>query len=264
MSDQNIDTPITPPIDSIRDDAMEQYLLRGQRQIRQLLQEIINHHSLISVHLIPGGLSFLSTIITLSEDEEWLFLDSSQSETIQRRALNAERLLCVTQLNKIRIQFRLANATEIPLEGRNTLAAPIPDEVLRLQRRDAFRLQVPISHNLKCILPARAHDEYSEQESRKKMMEVPVFDISAGGLSLEIPIDKITPNIGDTINGCHLKLPDDIIGINLEIRNFGRRILNNGKEILRLGCSFISLPTPAANQIQRYIYQAEREIRALG
>ena len=258
MSDQNIDTPI----ELIHDDAMEQYLLRGQRQIRQLLQELINTHSLISVHLIPGGLSFLSTVVTLSEDEEWIFLDSSQSETIHRRTLNAERLLCVTQLNKIRIQFRLTDATEIPVEGRIALAAPIPDEVLRLQRRDAFRLQVPLSHALKCILPA--HDQYNEQESRKKTLEVPVFDISAGGLSLEVPFGKITPNVGDTINGCHLKLPDDIIGINLEIRNFGRRILSNGKEILRLGCSFVSLPTPAANQIQRYIYQTERELRARG
>jgi c-di-GMP-binding flagellar brake protein YcgR len=42
------------------------------------------------------------------------------------------------------------------------------------------------------------------------------------------------------------------------------RILGNGKQMLRLGCSFISLPTQAANQIQRYIYQVEHEMRALG
>ncbi|MDR3086802.1 MAG: flagellar brake protein [Azoarcus sp.] len=257
MSDQNINAPL----ESIQDDALEQYLLRGQRQIRQLLQALIDARSLISVHLIPGGLSFLSTIVTLSEDEEWLFLDSSPNETIHRRALNAERLLCVTQLNKIRIQFRVTNVAEIPVENHITIAAPLPAEVLRLQRRDAFRLQVPLSHELKCILPAHTHNE---REPRRKTVEVPIFDISAGGLSLEIPPGKIIPNVGDTINGCHLKLPDDIIGVNLEIRNFGRRILSDGKEILRIGCSFVALPTQAANQIQRYIYQAERELRALG
>ncbi|MDR0563706.1 MAG: flagellar brake protein [Azoarcus sp.] len=248
------------PFDSLQEQGLEEFLLRGNRQIRQLLQELIDKRALISVHLIPAGLSFLSTILTLSEDEEWLFLDASQNETIHRHCLQAERLLCITQLNKIRIQFRLDNGTEVPVEGHLTFAAPIPEEVLRLQRRDAFRLQVPLSHNLKCILPAREHKE--GQEDQKKSIEVPVIDISAGGLSIEIPASKITPTVGDHINGCQLKLPGDLIGLDLEIRNHGRRIQSNGKEVLRLGCSFVSIHTQAANQIQRYIYQAEREIRA--
>ncbi|MCL1860416.1 MAG: flagellar brake protein [Proteobacteria bacterium] len=252
---------------SLQEDGLEEFLLRGRRQICRLLQELANSHALISVHLLPGGLSFLSTILTLSEDEEWLFLDASPNETIHRRCLQAERLFCVTQLNKIRIQFRLHNSSDVPFEGRPTLTAPIPDEILRLQRRDAFRLQVPLSHGLKCILPVQetghGHRRSSHHEEiRKKSFEVPVIDLSAGGLSMEIPSSKTAPIVGDQINGCHLKLPDDLIAVNLEVRNHGRRILGNNKEVLRLGCSFVSLPIQAANQIQRYIYQVERELRA--
>ncbi|MDR1424413.1 MAG: flagellar brake protein [Azoarcus sp.] len=258
MSDQN--TANGQTASPVQEDNLEQYLLRGTRQVRQLLQELINARSLISIHLIPGGLSFLSTLLTFSEDEDWIFLDASPNETIHRRALESERMLCVTQLNKIRIQFRLVNGTEVPIDGRPTIAASLPEEILRLQRRDAFRLQVPLSHELKCILPAlqRKHGK----ELKRHSLEAPVIDISAGGLSLEIPLAKTMPTVGDQINGCHLKLPNDLIGINLEVRNHGRRILSDGKEILRLGCSFVALPVQAANQIQRYIYQAEREISA--
>ena len=251
----------------MQEDGLEEFILRGHRQIRRLLHELISNHALISVHLIPGGLSFLSTIVALSKDEEWIFLDASPDEAIHRRCLQAERLLCVTQLNKIRIQFRLLNGTEISLGGHPTLAAPIPDEILRLQRRDAFRLRVPLSHDLKCILPVQEneHDlQHGHEKIRKKGTEVPVIDISAGGLSMEVPFSKTTPIVGDQINGCYLKLPGDLIAVNLEIRNHGSRILANGKDILRLGCSFISLPVQAANQIQRYIYQTERELRAFG
>ncbi|MCL2161555.1 MAG: flagellar brake protein [Betaproteobacteria bacterium] len=261
MSDQFNDNLIG----SFREDGLEEFLLRGRRQILQLLQELIGNHALISVHLFPGGLSFLSTIVTLSEDEEWIFLDASPNETIHRRCLQAERLLCVTQLNKIRIQFRLHNGMEIPFEGHATLAAPIPEEILRLQRRDAFRLQVPLSHDLKCILPVQKHEHDPQSDHGppwKRGVEVSVIDISAGGLSLEAPVNKITPIVGDQINGCRLKLPKNLIAVNLEIRNHGRRILGNGKEMLRLGCSFIGLPTQAANQIQRYIFQVERELHA--
>jgi len=252
---------------SLQEDGLEEFLVRGHPQIRRLFQELIKSHSLLSVHLLPSGLSFLSTIITLSEDEEWLFLDPSPNETIHRRCLQAERLLCVTQLSKIRIQFRLHNSIEVSLEDHPALAAPIPNEILRLQRRDAFRLQVPLSHDLKCILPTREYEQDHRRDydkSRKKGIEVPVIDISAGGLSLEIPLNGTSPVVGDQINGCYLKLPGDLIAVNLEIRNQGRRIHSNGKEALRLGCSFIALPIQAANQIQRYIYQIEREARAYG
>ncbi|MCL2589620.1 MAG: flagellar brake protein [Betaproteobacteria bacterium] len=249
---------------SLQEDELEEFLLRGRHQIRQLLRELINSRSLVSVHLLPGGLSFLSTIIMLSGGEDWIFLDTSSNETIYRRSLQAERLLCVTQLNKIRIQFRLSNFMEVSAEGHPTLAAPVPDEILRLQRRDAFRLQIPLFHNLKCILPAQEneHSHEQSQKNRKKSSEVPVIDISAGGLSIEIPLSKTAPVVGDQIAGCYLKLSGSLIGVDLEIRNYGRRILGNGKEVLRLGCSFVSLPIQIANQIQRYIYQIERELRA--
>ncbi len=258
MSDQ-VDNQF---LGSLKEDGLEEFLLRGQRQICRLFQELISNHSLISVHLLPGGLSFLSTIVTLSDDEEWIFIDTSPNETIHRRCLQTERLLCVTQLNKVRIQFRLQNIMEVSLEGNLTLAAPIPEEVLRLQRRDAFRLQVPLSHDLKCILPLRESEhDHQNGDPQKKGIEAPVIDISAGGLSLEVPSNKTAPIVGDQINGCYLKLPGNLIPVNLEIRNHGRRILGNGKEVLRLGCSFISLPVQNANQIQRYIYQIERETR---
>jgi len=260
MSDQ-VDNQF---LGSLKEDGLEEFLLRGQRQICRLFQEMIGNHSLVSVHLLPGGLSFLSTIITLSDDEEWIFIDTSPNETIHRRCLQTERLLCVTQLNKVRIQFRLQNIMEVSLEGRPTLAAPIPNEILRLQRRDAFRLQVPLSHDLKCILPLpeSEHEHHHRRgDPRKNGVEAPVIDISAGGLSLEVPFTKTAPAVGDQIDGCYLKLPGNLIPVNLEIRNHGRRILGNGKEVLRLGCSFISLPVQNANQIQRYIYQIERETR---
>jgi c-di-GMP-binding flagellar brake protein YcgR len=248
---------------SLQEDGLEEFLLRGRRQVRQVLQELIRSRALISVHLLPGGLSFLSTVVTLSDDEEWVFLDASPNQTIHRRSLQAERLFCVAQLNKIRIQFRLFNLVEKPVGRHLTLAAPIPDEVLRLQRRDSFRLQVPLSYGLKCVLPSQENKgNHDQAELWEKGVEVLVADISAGGLSIELPSSKTAPAVGDKITGCCLKLPDNLINVDLEVRNHGLHILNNGKHVLRLGCSFISLPTQAANQIQRFIYQVEREIRA--
>ncbi|GHT84462.1 hypothetical protein FACS1894116_05110 [Betaproteobacteria bacterium] len=263
MPDQDLKQPIAP----LQDANLEQYLLRGRHGVRQLLQDLITSRALISVHLQPGGLSFLSTLISLSEDKNWLFLDASPSETIRRRALDAEFMLCVTQLNKVRIQFHLSNASEMLIEGRPALSVPVPDELIRLQRRDAFRLQVPLSHNLICVLPpqgARYVDGKTVTRSiRPQATDALVVDISASGVSIEIPFNKSTPTVGDQYENCQLRLPrDNMLEVTLEVRNYGRRIQGNGKEVLRLGCSFIS-PTPQAEkQIQHYIFQTQREIRA--
>ncbi|MCL2876614.1 MAG: flagellar brake protein [Betaproteobacteria bacterium] len=250
---------------SLQEDGLEEFLLRGHRQVRRLLQELINSHALISVHLFPGKLSFLSTIIALSENENRIFLDPSSDETIYRSSLQAERLLCATQLNNIRIQFRLTSIMEVSFEGRLALTTPIPSEILRLQRRNAFRLQVPLSHNLKCILPVQGQDQEHGhgQKSQKEFLEVPVLDLSVSGLSVEIPFNKTAPVVGDKINDCYLKLSNKHFSVDLEIRNYAYRTLASGKKVLRLGCSFTSLPIQIANQIQRYLYQIERELRTL-
>ena len=263
MPDQDFKQPTT----SFQGEDLEQYLLRGRREIRQLLQELIATRALISVHLQPGGLSFLSTLITLSEDEGWLFLDASPSETIRRRALDAEFMLCVTQLNKVRIQFHITNGSELQVEGRPALAVPVPDELMRLQRRDAFRLQVPLSHNLICVLPSQgpryADGKTVARPSRSQTTDAVVVDISASGMSIEIPFNKSTPTVGDQYENCQLRLPrDNMLEVTLEVRNYGRRIHGNGKEVLRLGCSFVSPPTQAAKVIQHYIFQTQREIKA--
>ncbi|MDR2690358.1 MAG: flagellar brake protein [Azoarcus sp.] len=262
MSDQDYKQIVA----SLQGDDLEQYLLRGRVQIRQILRELITSNAMISLHLFPSGASFLSTLLALSEDEEWLFFDVSPSEIVRRHALEAEHVLCVTQLNKIRIQFRLASGSEIPVDGRPAFAALVPDEILRMQRRDAFRLQVPLSHHLSCLLPpgvvehAHSHDKEKDKDRRAEAI---VVDISAGGLSIEIPAGKTTPTVGDKFEDCQLKLPNALpVIVSLEVRNHGRRIRGNGKEVLRLGCSFISLNHQAESRIQRYIFQAEREINA--
>jgi c-di-GMP-binding flagellar brake protein YcgR len=263
MPDQDLKQPTTP----IQGEDLEQYLLRGRQEIRRLLQDLIATRALISIHLQPGGLSFLSTLITLSEDENWLFLDASTSETIRRRALEAESMLCVTQLNKVRIQFHLINGSELQIEGRPALAMEVPDEIMRLQRRDAFRLQVPLSHNLVCVLPSQ-RPHYTDGKTVAKSIrslttDAAVVDISASGVSIEIPFNKSTPTVGDKYENCQLRLPHDhMLEVTLEVRNYGRRIQGNGKEVLRLGCGFVSPAPQAAKLIQHYIFQTQREIKA--
>tara|TARA_R110001583_G_scaffold195420_1_gene372995 strand:- start:3554 stop:4333 length:780 start_codon:yes stop_codon:yes gene_type:complete len=250
MSEEIENQPVAP----LQNDSLEKYLLHGKRQIRQLLQALIDGHSLISAHLSPGGQSFLTALVTLSDDEEWVFLDVSPDRLINDRALQAERMVCVTQLDKIRIQFSVGPLTEMQLDGRPALAARIPEQMARVQRREFYRMQVPVTHEVSCRLGVKA------DETNPEPLEARVLDISPGGTALQLPLDTVHLPIGKVIDDCVLKLVDgEALTVRLEVRNNSQQSTRSGVLTQRVGFRFVELPRVADTQIQRYIFKTERE-----
>jgi len=67
----------------------DRYLVRNPRQIRQLLQALIDQRSLINAHLGGRDQSFPTAVLELDDDEDSLLLDGSPSETSNRAAEEA-------------------------------------------------------------------------------------------------------------------------------------------------------------------------------
>lgn len=245
-----------PPIDTSRNDDLEKYTLHGRRQIRQLLEELMEHHALIAAHY-GNNQSFVTALIGLSDDEESLFLDVSTDTSVNRRVLANDRLLCVTQLDRIRIQFPLIDLQEVSRSGHSTFRAPVPERILRLQRREFFRLQVPIAHALSCIVNTRGVDRAPVQ------IDARVLDISVGGVALQLAPTAAEFVIGGKLDDCTLRLPElDPIPLRLEVRNISRNTQRSGTELLRVGCQFVGLSRGGESVIQRYIFNTERERNA--
>ena len=250
------DASTPPPIDLARDDGLEKFMLRGKRQIAQLLQELIDNRCLISAHT-GGGHSFMTAVLRVDEDNERIVLDASPDADANRRALAAERVQCVTVLDHIRIQFALAGLSSAQEKSHPALSAPIPKEMLRLQRREFFRLKVPLAHELTCVLAA-------EDLARKPVqVSTRVIDIGGGGIAVMVAPTAAELVIGGTLPECRLSLPDgDPIELTLEVRNITRQTQRNGTEQLRVGLRFADLPRNAEARIQRYIFNTERERNA--
>jgi flagellar brake protein len=252
MQDPNFAAPVTP----YPGEDLEKYTLTGRRQIRQLLQDLIDHHALIAVH-IGNGASFVTALIRLTSDEDEIIIDVSPDPAITRRALASDRLLCVTQLERIRIQFSLTGMREVSEGNRDALCASVPERILRLQRREFYRLSVPLSHNIKCVLRTESAD------GEPIVIEARVLDISAGGVAVHAPPNLADFVIGSTLEGCTLQLPDaDPIPLALEVRNIAHQPQRNGTELLRLGLQYVSMPRSADMIVQRYIFHTERERNA--
>lgn len=243
----------TPPA-VLEGDEYSRYMLHAPAEIRLVLRGLFEHVSQITVFFNEGKDMLLTTLAEVADDH--LILDYGPSAEMNRKALEVEKHFCVTALDKVRIQFILRGFEKVEHEGRPAFRCAPPDELLRLQRREYFRLTTPIARPLKCTIPIpRAGDIY--------LHEANVFDISGGGVGLSAPPESIPFEVGMDFPGCKIELPEvGFVKGTLRVKNVFEVTLRSGAHLRRAGCEFVNLPGPMMTLIQRYIIKMERERKA--
>lgn len=238
----------------VRYDEEEKYLLRHPRDIRQVLQSLLDRRALISGHLQPRGLTFPTALIAISDEEDSLLFDGSASEAINRGIEEASQIVCVSQLDRVHVQFPFEGCVRTWLDGQVAFRAAMPDRLMRLQRREFFRLRIPLTQPVRCFVP------FNVGENPLREVEMRVLDISGGGIAVEVPPDRSEFRPYREYAGCRLLLPDtEPLPVRLMVKNVFRQSQPNGRESWRAGCQFTELPRGADALIQRYIFRMERQ-----
>lgn len=240
-------------IELIHADDEEKYLLRDGREILAILKSIIAARALVSVRLAPRNESYLSALIDINENDGSVLLDGSADPLQNERIAQAEALDCVTQLDKVRIQFILAAQRTVWEGGSAGFRCDLPATLLRLQRREFYRLQTPISQTVTCTVPLPHADGF------RRTTELRILDISGGGVAVAVPPVGVRFEPGAEFPDSLLHLPEVApIPARLIVRNLFRITHRNGSEVLRAGCQFADMPRGAEDAIQRYILKIER------
>lgn len=257
-SDQPAEAPPAAPVAQapplLEPSDYAQYLLHAKSEIVFVLRSLIEHVSQITVFFNEGKDLLLTTVIAVSDDA--LVIDYGASSEMNRKALLADKLFCVASLKKVRIQFLLRGLTQVTYEGRPAFQAKLPVDLLRLQRREFFRLTMPITRPLKCAMPT------ADASGAAQIIEVNVVDISGGGLAIALP-DGVDFVDDQEFPNCRIELPEvGAVTATVAIRNQFEITLRSGARVRRAGCEFVKLPGPALTLIQRYIIKVERERKA--
>jgi flagellar brake protein len=232
------------------------FLLRAKAEILFVLRSLLASTDHITIYFDEGKHFLLSAIIQV--DDEGLTLDYGGDEKANSMALTVDRLFCVTTHERIRIQFLLRGLHQIDYQGAPAFRASLPDAVLRLQRREFYRLTTPIAHPIKCQLPVT-----TKAGTNSTIMEANVVDISGGGLAMMAPPEGLFFSAGDVFENCRVELPGvGVVIVTLETRNVFEITLRSGARVTRAGCQFTHLPKTMLTLIQRYIIKVERERKA--
>lgn len=244
-----------PPPANLAPGEYDQYMLRSRAEVLAVLRGLYEHVSQITVFFDEGRHMLITTLAAVEDDH--VVLDYGPSSEMNRKSLDAEKHFCVTTLDKVRVQFILRRFEKIEFGDRPAFRAALPEEVLRLQRREFYRLVTPIMRPLKCRMKIPMPD------GGEFPYEANVFDISGGGLGLSAPPEPVPFDTDMQFPGCSVELPEvGVVTGTLRVRSLFEIVLRSGARVRRAGCEFVDLPGPMMTLIQRYIIKVERERKA--
>ena len=195
--------------------------------------------------------TMLTTLLDVQPAGDLLIFDCSGSADINQRFLKADRHVFSGRPKGIHVQFSTGPASEVIYGGSKEFAVALPKQIVRMQRRDTFRIETPLGRPL----------QFFGRRVDSRLLNVPAHDISVAGLGMTAPVLPEGLSPGDRLENCHFSLPEDEheLFFSATIRHVTPQVGRTGLQQWRIGLHFEDMPTLEENRIQRYIARVERE-----
>ena len=232
------------------------YEVSSRREIVALLRQIQEKKQLIRMKIKGEADVCVTSILDVDADAGQFVLDRSINREQNERIVNAVGVSCETYLDKIRILFSLGSLHDTDFDGAAALAADIPASLIRLQRREFYRMPTPVTNPVPALVPLPF-------ELGGGNASFPLADISCGGVALLDNKMMLNSTIGQTFTGCRIDLPEiGTVTTSLQVRNALDVTMLNNKMSRRIGCMFVDISRGNMAAVQRYITRLERERNA--
>jgi flagellar brake protein len=228
----------------------DRYALRGRMEILFVLEEMIHRREPVSVHFDGGKEMFLTTLLEVKPLQKKLIFDWTGSRETNHRVLQSRHAVFVARPDGIRVQFSSGHVELVEYGDDQAFAITLPDLLLRLQRREFFRIDTPLARPLR----------FGCWGAAPVVCEVPIHDLSVAGLALtvvELPDDW---QAGLALERCAFALPghSDVIA-DAHIRHITELDARNGQRQWRVGLQFENLGPSMEVHLQRYIVKVEHD-----
>lgn len=241
------------------DDAQDlsRYTVRSRREIISLLRNVEQKNQLVRMQANRGADSAVTSILEVDDASNSVIIDCAPSAMTNQRVLDSDDIAFETVLENIRILFFAPGAESCDHDGRPALRIALPESMIRLQRREFYRVPTPVTNPVRCTIPVR-----EEGSKTPVAVTVSLYNVSAGGIAVVDEKKQISPDLGSLHENCRIDLPGGAVVVNMRLRNSQEVKLTNGKEIRRLGFMFVDPPNAVVAAMQRYITKLERERNA--
>jgi len=236
------------------------YQVHSRREIIGLLRSMQERNQLVTMQADGGAEAVLTSVLEVDETNGIVVIDRAPSNIVNHRIVSSDNVSFETVLDNIRILFFSNKVGECLYDNLPALYIAIPPSLIRLQRREFYRVPTPVANPVRCTIHVPPDDETGTGGTT---VVVTLKDISAGGIGIIDEKKMLDNTIGRVYKDCRIDLPGGAaVTAQLQIRNSHDLTLVSGKSIRKIGCMFVNLPSSTLAAVQRYITKLERERNA--
>ncbi|HEX4880529.1 MAG TPA: flagellar regulator YcgR PilZN domain-containing protein [Limnobacter sp.] len=242
-------TSITPERDP---QLLKEFALTAEPTVRKILQTVLDDEH--EIYVYPNGTEphFVTEILRLDWDTGSLWLGTPYDKSLSVNCNSGTPFIAVAFPEGVKVQFNGLGIQHAPFEGAGALRIQIPRTLVRLQRRNYFRVVADEELNRQVVLtvPGMPYVQH-------------LVDLSLAGCCFTVEAPQGLYCTGQPFRDAMLNLPDGDppIRVNLEIRNI--KPLVDHPEQMQLGCEMKSVERGAERRLQRFLLATERRQRAL-
>ncbi|WP_439889390.1 flagellar brake protein [Pseudomonas sp. MBLB4123] len=194
---------------------------------------------------------FQSYLVEVDRDSSRLTLDEIIPNDGERYLLNGESFRIEAFHEGVRVAWECPQTVQITEhQGARCYLSPMPEEVHYHQRRNAFRAQLKLTEQLKVELAG---------SRLKSPLKGQMLDISATGCRLRMPGD-VTQRLqtGQVYERFTTELPFGAMTTSVELRHMQ---YEEKVDATFMGLRFHRLSGLEQRQVERFVYQVQREAR---
>ncbi len=229
------------------------YLIHSRLEIATILNTLYKAGTMVTAYFGGGNDFILTSVAAVRPEQNLVLVDYGADGDANQRALKARNITFVAAHERIKIQFVAESLRAARVGGHDVFGMAIPETLLRLQRREYFRIATPLAKPLKCVIPPQAGPV-------NMPLEVTIIDISCGGIAVIDSAELAGIETGAIFRGCRILLPElGEISAGIAVKSTFEVTYRNGAKHRRAGCEFTEMRERDRALIQRYISRLERE-----
>jgi c-di-GMP-binding flagellar brake protein YcgR len=238
-------------IELFSSDEENEYLISNPKEIVSILQNIAQRKSRVALYY-NEGISMVLTMI-LAVDDNGVWIDAASNPQDNRLIERSKRIIFVSTHNQAKVQFVAGDVVLGTYEDAPAFSLGLPRKLLRLQRRDYYRLVTAETGALNCVIRPLVNQAIQH--------EVTVMDISIGGVALVCEQTGVELHPGMVYEHCEIELPGlGTVEAAIEVKNAFEITDRNGKVKRRAGCVFVKPDGKTTMLLQRYVAQMQQQL----
>ena len=249
------DLPASPPRDAATPAGLDEFRMTSLREIAGALLALADRKVPLALTVGTEEGSYTTILWSVDVQHDSLGFWADVSDHRLQPLLEHRQATAVGHLDNVKLQFEARDLVLVRGDPVSVLRCPMPREIYRFQRRDAFRVR-PLRED-------QPTARFIHSDLAEVALQLRIIDVSIGGCALHIPDDLPIPQAGALLRQVELDLDVDT-NFEIDLRVVNVCPLGANSVGMRLGCAFVDAGGDVIRALQRFIDDAQKRRASAG